>query len=188
MTETTTVANQSQDDEARRLHVDLPDYGMPKFEMPKFDLPNTEMPAAFREMTEKGVAHARDTCAKAKVASEQAADLLENTYGTVAKGATDYNLKLIEIGRTNTRAAFDYANELLGVKSPSEFIELSTAHMRKQFDIASAQNKELCALAQEVATEAAEPIKTGMSKAIQQGDLIAQRLEIRRAQTNQLSQ
>jgi hypothetical protein len=46
----------------------------------------------------------------------------------------------------------------LGVKSPSEFIELSTAQMRKQFDTFSAQNKELCALAQEVATEAAEPI------------------------------
>jgi phasin len=136
---------------------------MPKFEMRKFDLPNTEMPEAFREMAEKGLARARDTNAKA--ASEQAADLLGNTYATVAKGARDYNLKLIEIARTNTRAAFDYANELLGVKSPSEFVELSTAHMRKQFDIVSAQNKELYALAQEVATEAAEPIKTGVSKA-----------------------
>jgi hypothetical protein len=28
----------------------------------------------------------------------------------------------------------------------------------------TAQNKELCALAQKVATEAAEPIKTGVSK------------------------
>jgi phasin len=144
----------------------LPDYGISKFEIPKFDLPNMEMPEAFREMTEKGVAHAKDTYAKAKVASEEAADLLENSYATVAKGATDYNLKLIEIARTNTRAAFDYAHELLGVKSPSEFIELSTSQMRKQFDIASAQNQELCALAQEVATEATKPIKTGMSKAL----------------------
>ncbi len=38
-------------------------------------------------------------------------------------------------------------------------------HARKQFDIVSAQNKELWALSQKVATEAAEPIKTGMSKA-----------------------
>jgi phasin len=91
--------------------------------------------------------------------------LLQNTYATVARGATDYNLKLIEIARTNTRAAFDYAHELLGVKSPSEFIELSTAQMRKQFDIASTQNRELCALAQEVATETAESIKSRVSKA-----------------------
>ena len=143
----------------------LPDYGIPKFEMSKFDLPNMEMPEAFREMTEKGVTHARDTYGEAKVASEEAADLLKNTYATVAKGATDYNLKLIEIARTNTRVAFNYADELLGVKSPSEFIELSTAQMRKQFDIVSAQNQELYTLGQKVATEAAEPIKTGVSKA-----------------------
>jgi hypothetical protein len=37
--------------------------------------------------------------------------------------------------------------------------------MRKQFEIASAQNEDLCALGQQVATETAEPIKTGVSKA-----------------------
>jgi phasin len=135
------------------------------FALPKYEMPKMEVPAEFREMTDKGVAHARDIYAKAMVASEEAADLLENTYATVAKGATHYNLKLIEITRNNTRAAFDYAHQLLGVKSPSEFIELSTAHMRNQFDIVSAQNKELCVLAQEVANEAAEPIKTSVSKA-----------------------
>ena len=133
-------------------------FGLPNYEMPK-------MEAEFRVVTDKGVAHARDACAKAKVASEEAADLLKNTYATVAKAATDYNLKLIEIFRTNTRAAFDHAHELFGVKSPSEFIELSTAHVRKQYDIVSAQNKELCALAQKVATEAPEPSGPGVSKA-----------------------
>jgi phasin len=155
MNETTTGATKAK----TAKHITDP-FGMSKYEMPKM-----EVPAEFREMTDKGVAHARDTYAKAKVASEEAADLLESAYTTAAKGATEFNLKLIEIARTNNRAAFDYAHELLGVKSPSEFIELSTAHVRKQFDIASAQNRELCALAQEVAAEAAEPIKTGMSKA-----------------------
>lgn len=164
MTETTTGATKAKTTKGAASSLGMPDYGIPKFEMPKFDLPNMEMPEAFREMAEKGVAHAKDTYAKAKVVSDQAADLLQNTYATVAQGATEYNLKLIEIARTNTRLAFDYAHELLGVRSLSEFVELSTALMRKQFDIVSAQNKELCALAQEVATEAVEPIKTGVSK------------------------
>jgi phasin len=142
MNETTTSAANAKI--ARQMTDTL---GLPKYEMPKM-----EMPAEFREITDKGVASARDTCAKAKVASEEAADLLKNTYATVAKATTDYNLKLIEIARTNTRAAFDYAHELMGVKSPSECIELSTAHARKQYDIVSAQNKELCALSQKVAT------------------------------------
>jgi hypothetical protein len=46
-------------------------------------------------------------------------------------------------------------------------VALSTAHMRNQFDIVSAQNKELCALTQEVANEATEPIKTGRVQGIQ---------------------
>jgi hypothetical protein len=101
MTETTTAATKARTAKHAASSFGLPDYGIPKFEMPKFEIPkfdlsNTEMPEAFREMTEKGVAHAKDTCAKAKVASEEAADLLQNTYATVAKGATDYNLKLFE--------------------------------------------------------------------------------------------
>jgi phasin len=165
MTETTATTKAKTTKQAASSF-EMPDYGIPKFAMPKFDLPNMEMPAAFREMAEKGVEQTRDAYAKAKVASEEAADLLENTYEAAAKRAADYNRKLIEITRTNTRAAFDYAHELLGVKSPSEFIELSTAQMRKQFDIASAQNKELCELAQEIATEAADTIKTNVSKAV----------------------
>jgi phasin len=165
MTETTSAATKVKTTKHAASSFSLPDYGIPNFEMPKFDMPNMEMPEAFREIAEKGVAQAKDTCEKAKAASEEAADLLENTYAVMAKGLTEYNLKLIEIARTNARAAFDHAHELLGVKSPSEFIELSTAQMRKQFDIASAQNKELCALAQETATEAAKPLNTGVSKA-----------------------
>jgi phasin len=166
MTETTTATTKAKTTKHAAASFERPDYGIPKFAVPKCDLPNMEMPEAFREMAEKGVEQTRDAYAKAKVASEEAADLLENTYEAAAKRATDYSRKLIEITRTNTRAAFDYVHELLGVKSPSEFIELSTAQMRNQFEIVSGQNKELCTLAQEMATEAAGPIKTSVSKAL----------------------
>ena len=88
MTETTSAANKAKTTKHAASSFAMPDYGMPKFEMPKFGLPNTEMPAAFREMAEKGVEQTRDAYAKAKVASEEAIDLLENTYETAAKRAT----------------------------------------------------------------------------------------------------
>src|SRR6266849_5566433 len=112
MNETTTGATKAK----TAKHIADP-FGMSKYETPKM-----EVPAELREMTDKGVAHVRDTYAKAKVASEEAADLLESAYAAAAKGAMEYNLRLIEIARTNTRAAFDCAHELLGVKSPSELI------------------------------------------------------------------
>jgi phasin len=84
---------------------------------------------------------------------------------TATKGATEYNLKIIEIASTNTNAAFEHAQQLLGVKSPSEFVELSTAHARKQFDTMIAQTKELTELAQKVTTKITEPLKVGVTMA-----------------------
>jgi phasin len=129
------------------------------------DLPNMETPKAFHEIAEKGVAHAEETYEKAKVAAEQTTDFLKNAHTTAAKGATDYNLKVLEIARINTNTAFDYAQELLGVKSLPEFVEVSTAHARKQSEVMTAQTKELAEFAVKVATEIAEPLRTGMSKA-----------------------
>ena len=140
-------------------------FEMPKFEMPKFDMPKVEMPAAFREFAERGVAQAKDTYEKMKAAAEEATDVLETTYSTATKGASDYGLKVIEVARTNTNAAFDFAGQIMAAKTLSEVVELTSAHARKQFEALTAQSKELGALAQKVATETAEPIKSGMNKA-----------------------
>jgi phasin len=140
-------------------------FEMPKFELPKFEMPKVEMPAAFREFAERGVAQAKDTYEKMKAAAEEATDMLETTYSTASKGASDYGLKMIEAARVNTNAAFDFAGEMITAKSLSEVIELSSAHARKQFEALTKQSKELGALAQKVATETAEPIKDGFNKA-----------------------
>jgi phasin len=140
-------------------------FEMPKFEMPKFEIPKVEMPAAFREFAERGVAQCKDTYEKMKAAAEEATDVLETTYSTAAKGASDYGLKVIDTARVNTNAAFDFASELITAKTLSEVIELSSSHARKQFETLTQQGKDLGALAQKVATETAEPIKSGMNKA-----------------------
>jgi phasin len=140
-------------------------FEMPKFEMPKFEIPKVEMPAAFREFAERGVAQCKDNYEKIKAAAEEATDVLETTYSTASKGASDYGLKVIETARLNTNAAFDYVGELMTAKTLSEVVELSSAHARKQFETLTEQTKELSALAQKVATETVEPIKSGMTKA-----------------------
>jgi len=139
--------------------------GLPNSETSRFDLPKMEAPAAFGEFADKGIAQARDTYEKTKAAAEEATNLLKDAYTTAAKAATDYNLKVIENARTNTNTAFDYTHELMGAKSLSEFVELSTAHARKQFEAMSAQTKELTELAQKVTTQIVEPLKTGVTKA-----------------------
>jgi phasin len=144
---------------------EMPKFEMPKFELPNFEIPKMEIPAAFREMAEKSVSQAKETYEKMKSAAEEATDLLEDTYATATKGVSDYGLKVIEAARTNTNAVFDYATQLMTVKSLSDVVELSTAHSRKQFEAVTAQSKELVAIAQKVATETAEPVKESFSKA-----------------------
>ena len=149
---------------------DTPKFGVtgfdiPKFELPKFEIPKLEVPAAFREFAEKGVTQAKDNWEKLRAATEEATDVLEDSYAKASKGTADYSLKLIEAGRTNANAAFDFAARLMAVKTISEVVELSTAHARKQFDTFSEQTKELTTFAQQVATETVEPIKEGVTSA-----------------------
>ena len=144
---------------------DMPKFELPKFELPKFDLPNIEIPAALREAAEQGVAQAKDAYAKLKAAGEEAASLIEDTYATAAKGAAEYNRKVIEAARANANATFDYAIALLEVKSPSEIFALSAEHVREQLGALTEQTKELGGLAQKFASETAEPIKSGVTKA-----------------------
>ena len=144
---------------------EAPKYEFPRFDIPKFEIPKLEVPAAFREIAEKGATQAKDNWEKMKVATEEATDLLEDSYAKASKGAADYNLMLIEAGRSNTNATFDFASSLMTVKSIGEIVELSTAHVRKQFDAISEQAKELTSLAQKVATETVEPLKESVASA-----------------------
>jgi phasin len=148
---------------AARFASDMPRFEIPRFDLPKFEVPKMEVPAAFREFAEKSVTQAKNNWEKMKAATEEATDLIEDSYATASKGAADYGLKWIEAARANTNATFDYATQLMAVKSLSEAMELSTAHARTQFETLNAQTKELSALAQKVATETAEPIKESVT-------------------------
>jgi phasin len=162
MTDTTTMKPKP----AKAAAPVVPLFEMPKFEIPKFDMPKMEVPAAFREFAEKGVAQTKDAYEKMKAVAEESTEMLETCYSTASKGSTEYGLKVIDIARTNTNAAFDYFESLFGVKSASELVEVSTAHARSRFEALTEQSKELATLAQKVATDTAEPIKSGVDKAM----------------------
>jgi phasin len=127
-------------------------------------LPNLEVPEAFREFTEKGAAQTREMYERMRVGAEEATGLIENTFKVASTGAAEFNRRMIENARANTNAIFDHAIALMGAKSLSEAIELSTARTRKQFEAVADQTKELTALAQKVTTETAQPIREGINK------------------------
>jgi phasin len=132
------------------INTDTPKRAFKAAAAPKFDMPNVEQ--------------AKDVYARIKSAAEESTDLLEDTYTSATKGATEFNVKALEVLRVNVNASFDFTRELMSSKTLAEAVELSATHMRKQFESLSVQAKTLAALAQKVATETAEPIKAGLSK------------------------
>jgi phasin len=123
-----------------------------------------EVPEQVRAFAEKGVSQARDNYAKFKDAAETHNGTMEAVFTTASKGASEYSAKLVEFLKANTTSALDFAQELFGVKTPSEALELWTSHARKTYETYAAQAKELAELGQKVANETVEPIKTSASK------------------------
>jgi phasin len=105
---------------------------------------------------------------KMTAATSEATGVIRQSYSTAVSGAQDYNNKLLEFAQTNTDTAFEFAKKLLEVKSPSEFIELSTERARQQLATLTEQTKELAALAQKVTVASTEPLKAGVTKAFGQ--------------------
>src|SRR5437879_7831326 len=123
-----------------------------------------EVPEQMRAFAEKGVSQARDSYAKFKDAAETHNGTIEAVFTSANKGASAYSTKMLEFFKANSTASLDFAQELLGVKTPAEALELWTSHTRNQLETFSAQAKELAELGQKVATETVEPIKTSAAK------------------------
>src|ERR1041385_1249461 len=123
-----------------------------------------QAPEQMRALAEKGLSQARDSYAKFKDAAESHNGTIEAVFGSLGKGASEYSAKLLEFMQTNTTSAFDFAQELVAVKTLPEAGELWTGYTRKQFETLTAQAKELAELTRKIATDTAEPIKAGASK------------------------
>jgi phasin len=123
-----------------------------------------EVPEQMRALAEKGVSQARDNYARFKDAAETQNSAIEAVFTSASKGASQYSAKLMEFMKANTTATLDFAQDLLGVRSPSEVLDIWSSHSRRQFETLTTQAKELTELAQRVATDTVEPIKSTAAK------------------------
>src|SRR5215831_14458687 len=70
----------------------------------------------------------------------------------------DLNVRLIDMTRANTDAAFDFAREIAEAKAPSDLVQAWTTHATKQFDVLTKQANELTTLGQQFVTTSSEPL------------------------------
>ncbi len=112
-----------------------------------------------RAAAEKGLVEARAQYESAKTVTEGNSKALGTTLEIVAKGTNELNAKVLSAFQANTAAIFDFASAFFAVKTPSEALEIQTAHARKMIEASTAQSKEFTALAQKIGTSAADALK-----------------------------
>lgn len=126
------------------------------------DTLRTEIPSSVVDLLDKSLARAKDAHEKAAAIFEHSTEAFDEIYTCAKRGSGEYQQKLVEIARINATAAFDMAHELAEAKTLPEMFERFLAHQRKQFELFTAQIKDLSALTQKVVTETTEPIRSGM--------------------------
>ena len=124
----------------------------------------TEIPSSFIDLFEKSLARTKDMHEKMSSVLEHSTEAFEEAFSCANRGSSEYRVKLMEIARANANSAFDLAREACEAKSLPELFELTLVHQRRQFELGSAQIKELSALTQKVVTETTEPIRSGMTE------------------------
>jgi hypothetical protein len=107
------------------------------------------------------------TANKAFATVEHSARAAEQTYSVSLENIRAFNLKMIDMARTNVEAVLDLTQQIATAKAPSDIIELWTTHARKQFEMLSDQSQELATLAHKMAGESAETITRSVSQVFQ---------------------
>ena len=128
----------------------------------------TDAMQTLRETAENSSAQVKQGIEKMTAATIETTNALKNSCSTALLGTQDYNIKVVEFAHSNSQAAFGFMQKLSGVKSPSDFVDLSTEFTRQQLETLAEQAKELTALAGKVTLETTEPLKTGVAKAFSQ--------------------
>ena len=125
------------------------------------------MPGMFDGLADQNLNRAKESIEKMKKASGAINDALREAYSANAKGAADYAVKVIEFSGANASSAFDFLSHLLGMKSPSEVLQLSATQGRKNLETTATQGRELWELTHKVASETAAPIRKTFASVLQ---------------------
>ncbi len=127
---------------------------------------DTDRPVqAIKDYAEQSANYGKEFAEKSEAAAREAGKSFQKSYANAASDAADVRAQWIEMLRENINASFDFAHQLIAAKSPSEALELTTAHTRRQFETFLQQSQKLTELAQKAATGAVKPMQDGMKRA-----------------------
>jgi hypothetical protein len=83
-----------------------------------------------KKFADRAARTASEAIEKGSAAAERSAKGVEQSYLAAAEGIRDFNVRLIEMARSNTLAALELVRELSTAKGPPEAASLWSSHAR----------------------------------------------------------
>ncbi|KAF0228263.1 MAG: hypothetical protein FD175_2044 [Beijerinckiaceae bacterium] len=124
--------------------------------------PFADMQEKVRANAEKGIEQLRSHYATLKGNAESATDKLEASMTAAHAGTRDFNMKVLDLFRTQTNAGFEHMQALFAAKTVADAVKLQQDFAKAQVETLQAQSKHLGEIAQKVATDVVEPVKASM--------------------------
>ena len=138
-----------------------------------FAMPNTQsmmgmdpnqLNETFRSMTQKSMEQSKEAYGRMKAAADDATKALESTMENAHQGSLQLSKKAIDAMRTNAELGFAHLDSMMSAKSFAEVIEMQTAYVRKQVEMATDQAKDMQAISQTVAKDMMKPGRDAFQK------------------------
>lgn len=124
--------------------------------------PFADMQEKVRANAEKGIEQLRSHYATLKGNAEAATDKLEESVTAAHAGTREFNMKVLDLFRTQTNAGFEHMQSLFGAKTVADAVKLQQDFAKSQVESLQAHSKHLAEIAKKVATDLAEPVKASM--------------------------
>jgi hypothetical protein len=90
---------------------------------------------------------------KGEEVAEETRSAAQKNYVVASEALRQFNLRLLELARENSDAAFEFFGEVVNAKDLQAFAELWINHARRQSELWSRQAQEITNLGQRITTE-----------------------------------
>lgn len=117
-----------------------------------------------RDFAEQGVQQSKSFYETMKTGAEDSQKAMEETLDAMREASGTMSLKALGALRSHADAGFDHVEALFGAKTMAQFIELQSAFVRQQFDLAAKQAKEMQTVSTKAFEKIVEPAKTAVTK------------------------
>lgn len=110
-----------------------------------------------QRFADKSTKVARETIERGIRSAEEATNGVKLGFLSSFAGIREFNAKLIDIAHANVDEAFDFAHQIAGVQTPSDFMSIWSAHTKRKFEMMTEQMQELSEVGQKIASRHTGP-------------------------------